>query len=377
MRWKSKLCGLLSVPLTCIAPASFSPAMAQGSYDWSGLETTLTLGTGGPTQPSGGALIIIHKGDVVYRDIFGDWASSDLDEAIPVFSVSKPISAIVALAVDEDSLAPWNINDYLISYVPTIDDYHVEYQNIRIRHTLSHISGMESDTPNSQPCLADDTTTLAACVDLITQDELKSVPEQQFRYTGSAMQMMGLAMENALNQSWHQTVEDYLAGPCDLDSADFSYYGNQNPWIAGGVVMDLDSGGEIAELMRTGACLDENDQSVTILSPASVSAMRADQTEGATIIYSPYTDFRRYGYGLFRNDGLGANLGLRNLDFYSHAGAGGAYPWYDTGREYSAFLLLEEPALEVPGGIPPGYLKGEILVQLILPAIEEQIDANN
>ncbi|GJL92121.1 serine hydrolase domain-containing protein [Hyphococcus sp.] len=366
---------------TIMLAASFSltanTAMAQGTYNWTQLDNLLSLGSGAPTQPSGGGLIITHKGQVVYRKAFGDWTNGQLDDAIPVFSVSKPISAIIALAANEDPSVSWNIYNYVDQYIPTIDQYHFEYQNITVRQTLSHISGMEADTPDTQPCLIDDTTTLSACVDAISQDALKSNPGQNFRYTGSAMQMMGLALENALGQSWHQSVDDYLSTPCDLATSDFSYFGNDNPWIAGGVIMDIDAGGEIAEVMLTGQCTDSIGQPQTVISQAALTAMRADQMDGATIMYSPYYDLRRYGYGLFRNDGLGANLGLRNLDFYSHAGAGGSYPWYDVGREYSAFLLLDEPALDVPDGIPPGYLKGEILVQLILSAIETQIDANN
>ncbi len=373
----TKRANFLTVTMIAASISIPNSAMAQSTYNWTQLDNLLSLGSGAPTQPSGGGLIITHKGQVVYRKAFGDWTASQLDDAIPVYSVSKPISVLVALAANEDSSVSWNIYNYVDQYIPVIDQYHFEYQNITVRQTLSHISGMEADTPDTQACLIDDATTLSACVDEISQDALKSNPGQNFRYTGSAMQMMGLALENALGQSWHQSVDDYLSTPCDIAASDFSYFGNDNPWIAGGVIMDIDAGGEIAEVMRTGQCTDSIGQPQTVISQAALTAMRTDQMDGATIMYSPYYDLRRYGYGLFRNDGLGANLGLRNLDFYSHAGAGGSYPWYDVAREYSAFLLLDEPALAVPDGIPPGYLKGEILVQFILPGIEAQIDANN
>lgn len=360
--------GLKSKEIAVVLAAALlaAPTGALAQYDWSDLEDTIDAKTGHLFQPAGGALVIIHDGVVVYKEPFGNWTTTTMNTATPVYSVSKAVAAIVALAVSQDGSNSFDLADEIDDHVPTIDQHHSGYASVTVSHTISNTSGMESVNPLTEPCLGDYTDTLANCVASLSQTDLEASAGSEFIYTGGGWQIMGLAAENATGDTWYELADYYLFDPCDINVMDWD--GTQNPWVAGGVKTNIDDAAEIVELLRTGQCKDSGGATVTVLNSSTLANMRADHVGSATITDSPYSDGRKYGYGLFRNDYTGST----NTNLYSHAGAGGSHPWFDTARGYSAFLFLNED----PQGFPTGFKRGDRLFGFILPDIEAQIDAN-
>jgi CubicO group peptidase (beta-lactamase class C family) len=363
-------------PIILAAALLGEPATA--AYNWSQLDATLASLSANASYPAGGGLIVTHKGSVVYQAAFGSWTTSQTQQPVPVYSVSKAVAAVIALAIDQNSAVPFSITDTSGIYISSFGANDPNLATVTIRQLMANTGGYVVANNINEPCLDNYTVTLPACASnvwagtLVTAgvpsgSNLYATPGTQFIYTGGGWQTLGLALENATGKRWRQLARDYLSTPCTLPNLYYAPSGtaadSKNAWIAGGVQMNLTDGGKFAELLRTGRC-----GSTTVLSLTSLNKMRANQLNGAAITSSPYSDGRTYGYGLWRNDFAGST----NLNLYSHAGAGGAHPWYDTARNYSAFLLVNEPT----GGSPSGFQKGKSLYEAIRPLIEAQVDAN-
>lgn len=344
----------LVVPLllALLLPLLTATPTRAAAPDWSATEAALADGSGGLLTPSGGTLLVDHPGGR-YVHAFGDATPTDTDD-VELKSVSKWIAATVVMTLVEDGLV--DLDQPVVDDLPSIDDVDPRYADITPRMLLSHTAGLATQIGPLQPCLGQYTLfTLSSCVALITATPLAAAPGTSFQYTGTGYQILGLQAEVVTGESWHDLVADRLTGPCGMDT--LRWLGSQNPWIAGGVSSDIDDLATFVDMARTGGC-----GATTILGATSLAAMRANQIGDLDMLLVPYNDGRTYGLGVVRNDFDGST----NLNLFSHAGADGTHPWIDTGRGYSAVLLLDEPV--------NGFGRGRTLFEAILPTIEAALD---
>lgn len=219
--------------------------------------------------------------------------------------------------------------------------------------------------------MSDPGDTLQSCVNRISKRTLAYKPGTHFNYSQRNHQVLAYYAQVVTGESWARLVEDRLLDPCGLDAT--AYVGidrsdeadiddpTNNPWVAGGLVSDLDDLAVFADLMLDGTC-----GTTTILSPGTLAAMRTDRVCGNVALgFSPFL-LTSYHYGL---SVLGdrCNWGTEP-NLYSHPGAGGTIPWIDTGRDYTAVLFLD-------AGTSNGLTKGSGLWDDVRPLIAAQIDA--
>jgi len=122
----------------------------------------------------GASMVLVQRGRVVFLKHYGDF---DPSTVVPIASASKWISASVIMAlVDEGKLS---LDDRVSQYIPSFTG---NKSAITIRQLFSHTSGLPSDTGlQSNNCLSDRFTTLAACAEEIARQPLVAQPGTEFR----------------------------------------------------------------------------------------------------------------------------------------------------------------------------------------------------
>ncbi len=279
------------------------------------------VGSGVASLPLDGASLLLAKdGQVIYRQTFGTYSP---DTAVPIASGSKWLSATVIMTLVDDGRL--GLDDPVSRFLPSFTG---DMGQITLRELLSHTSGL----PDYHPCLADQSITLADCVEQIAQGGLSVQPGTVFDYSGVGFQVAGRIAEVVAGKPWASLFQERVAGPLGMTGT--TYGPSQNPVIAGGVISTLRDYGNLLEML-----LDEGAfGSQRILSPASVHEMQRDQTRGVPIVVSVYSDGRRYGLGEWRDvvDAQGNALQL------SSQGDTGFSPWIDLQRRLLGVFLVDD-----------------------------------
>ncbi len=314
-----------------LAFVSFTSRRAScQTYDFAAVDQLLSASL--PALGGGASLLLAQNGDVVYRKAFGDLT---LDSAVPIASASKWLSAAVIMSlVDEGK---FSLDDTTGRFLPTFTG---EKARITVRQLFSHTSGLPTGDAG---CLGDRSTTLAACVDEISTLPLIGPPGAQFAYGGYSMQVAGRIAEIAGGKSWRQLFRERVTEPLGMSRTTFDVLGpTDNPRIAGGAISTLDDYGTFVRMISAGGTWNGR----RVLSPEAVADMQADQTYGAPIVYSPYTQFAslqpalaatRYGIGEWREAVDPVTFAAREV---SSQGAFGFSPWVDLRRRLAGVLLV-------------------------------------
>ena len=332
----------LAVALVALLAAT--PTRAQAPPDFSAVTALLQDSLG---RFGGGEFMLMQHGRTLYRASFAGWDST---QAVPIASASKWLSGTVVMALVADGTL--SLDDTVGRWLP---DAPPDKRPITLRQLFAHTSGMPGLDLGG--CLDDRTTTLDACARSLLALPLRGAPGEGFRYGGLSMQIAGRMAEVAAGQSFNALFASRVAGPLGLTRTDFGP--GDNPRVAGGA---NSTAAEYARVLQT--VLDGGG---TLLTPAAVEAMLADQTQGAEIVFTPYTSIARqvgdpslaeirYGVGVWRErvePATGADLEVASQ------GAGGFSPWLDRPRGLVAVLAVDSD-LEA---IYPTYLRLKALVR--------------
>jgi len=121
--------------------------------------------------------------------------------------------------------------------------------------------------------------------------------------------------------------------------ADASYGKSANPNLGGGVSLKLRDYGNFLQMVLSGGMFNGQ----RVLSENALREMARDQTNGAPITFSPYTDGRRYGLGVWRDivDAQGHAVQI------SSQGLFGFSPWVDYKRNLIGVFLVQNNALKL------------------------------
>jgi CubicO group peptidase (beta-lactamase class C family) len=178
----------------------------------------------------GGALLICHEGDVIFREAFG---VADLETGRPftvetpcrIASVTKPHTAtLLAILVGEGRLS-WD--DPVDRYLPAFRNLQVRGKGPAarpplIRELLSHTAGFPSNDERraGPPGFAPDGT-LAGAVDEIAGSELASEPGSRFAYTGLGYMVAGRVAEVVTGREFGALLRERLFEPVEARTAVF------------------------------------------------------------------------------------------------------------------------------------------------------------
>ena len=335
-------------------------AAQQSPYDFSEVDRVLqdSLSVSGGLN-RGYALILIKDGMVIYDSAFGN--NYSLQRVVPIASATKWLSGSVIMAL---------VDEGLISLDDTVGNWFPEAPAAKREITIRQLFSLTAGFPGEAAYYNDRTMTLATAVDSILERvDLVIPPGSGFLYAGSSMQVAGRIAELATGKPWDTVFAERIARPLGMSSTDYEGLGEtDNPQIAGGA---QSSALDYARFLRMIASGGRAENGTQVLSEEAVATMLADQTDGAPIIYSPYTAYgyidslipnSRYGIGLWRETSAFDTAASPDL---TSPGACGFGPWYDPDRNlvgvFSVLSLQQQTA--------PTYFR---IKRLVIEAIDQK-----
>lgn len=315
------------------------------------------------------ALCVGRGKNVVAPRIFGrQGAEPDAppirqDALFLVASITKPVTVTaVMMLVERGKLA---LDDRVAEVVPAFAMN--GKQDVRIRHLMTHTSGLPDMIPRNDELRAAHAP-LPAFIDEIVRLPLLFPPGSQVRYQsmGTAMlaevvhQITGVTLPEFLRREvfaplkMHDTSLGWSAGTAEriaavrLSEAQRQTDWNWNspywlgfgaPW--GGLITSPTDLARLCRLMLNGGEFD----GVRLLSPATVRAMTTNQLTGFPQLPEEERRCRPWGLGWRLNwPGHSANFGdLLGPKTYGHWGATGTLCWLDPQTDAFAVLLTTQP----------------------------------
>jgi CubicO group peptidase (beta-lactamase class C family) len=315
----------------------------------------------------GGALLIVHRGKVVFREAFG---VADLETGRPftvdapcrIASVTKPHTATLMAMLVEDGKLAWD--DPVDKYLPRFSGVKVRgkgpaARQPKIRELLSHTAGFPANKePESNARkVKTGNKTLADAADQLAADGLATEPGSVFAYTGSGYIVAGRIAEIVTGREFNVLMKERLLDPIGATTAVFYPFASKElkarmptmyqrqegrlvkrddssrgegampfPSPGGGLISTLDDVGRLLLLHRN---------------RGMVGAGRRIAPESLRALYQPQRATGPEGYGLGFNvlrtgaDGVG--------DRVRHIGASGTLVLMDFKRDLLLVMLTQVP----------------------------------
>lgn len=294
---------------------SLTPTFLQAQqFDFSKvdklLQDSLEILGGTGQADFGGVCVIISLGEnIVYNKSYNLPGKTVSDTRLmPIASASKWTSGLVIMGLVQDGLL--SLDDSCGKFFPNLLP---EKASITIRQLFTFTSGFAGNLTGPTACVEDIQFkgTLAECVNDILQEDLTSSPGQFLNYGSNSMHIAGRMAEMASGLPypsgvcWDSLYAKYVKQPLGMTRTGFDVppiFFTANPRIDGGIYSTA------LEYVSVPTMLVQNGmyKGKQVLSPENVEIMCSDQTQDATILYSPFMQFlpidkelaqTRYGIG--------------------------------------------------------------------------------
>jgi len=321
-------------------------------------------------QVAGVSFVVVHKGEVVYREGFG-YADIEsrrpftAEELLPIASVSKPFMASVVMAlVDQGKL---KLDDLVEKYLPEFKGKRVQggkqpAKPMTIRQLISHTGGFWGNkgiTPEKMDLIRNFKRPLNETINLVAKYDLAYEPGTKWVYSGVGYCVLGRVLEVALGKSLEVISQETLFRPLGLSNTTFLPSREMRKMVptaylrVGKQLKARSSLAEIDELrfILPGGSLFTNLDALAafgqmhlndgfyngkrVLSEKSVTEMRKLQW--------PVRRDKTYGLGWFREDV--SELGLADKTY--HGGSLGAHLRIDRRRKLVWAFLVHQSGLQV------------------------------
>jgi CubicO group peptidase (beta-lactamase class C family) len=265
---------------------------------------------------------LLHQGNVLYHQTFGDWA---LNRPANADSSSKTLSGALMMAVAETSESGFSLDSQLSNYLPEYDK--PDYRNITIRQAFSHSSGLPGEDVFSA-VLLNPLITLRQAAFQISQEPLDNGPPgSKFAYGGLSMQAAGAAAEIATGENYINLFADRIATPLGMTSTEFVLASDSNPRVAGGIESTATDFGRFMDMLLNDGV--DRVSGVRVLDAESVAEMLLRQTSDTQVIVNSPAGNNRYGIGVWLDQLDQEGPAVAALA----AGARGFHSWIDEEHE--------------------------------------------
>ena len=167
------------------------------------------------TLPS--AALVVGRQDAVVKPVLAGW--QDLNQAVPVrddvcflvASITKPVVATAALLLVERGQLM--LSDRVIEYLPGFGRH--EKNDVRIRHLLTHTSGLPDMLPDNI-ALREAGSPLSAFVDGTCECELDFAPGTGCRYQSMGIAVLGEIIHKVAGVFCAQFVRQEIFEPLGM-----------------------------------------------------------------------------------------------------------------------------------------------------------------
>lgn len=310
------------------------------------------------------AIVVARGGRTIFERSYGD---VDVDTVTHVASAGKWIAAATIAAVVAEGKLGWD--DPAGRYVAGLNPM---MARASLRQLLSHTAGYPDYQPEGRP--TDNYQTLAQSVAQILPLTPDCAPGTRFRYGGLAMQVAGRMAELASGESWEALFRTRIASPLGMGRSGFtpvSQEGGFGPMLGGGLHTTARDMMAFLDMVRAGGVAD----GATVLPPAALAEMQADQVREAVLPPLQYVDQVRvdprrdvYGLGEWREEVDAAG----RATLISSPGWAGAYPWVDRAHDVHGVVMAK---MNVPRAKEigfNGFLSSPVLPWLVRDALADE-----
>jgi D-alanyl-D-alanine-carboxypeptidase/D-alanyl-D-alanine-endopeptidase len=275
-----------------------------------------------------GLAIYDRAGVKVFERMYGDFSA---DRRVAIASASKIVSGTTIFRlIDQGFLS-------LDSTTADVLGWTDEVGTITLRHLLSFTSGLSPE----HLCTYNSNTSIADCVESISELPLSTSPGTRFDYGSTHLHVAARMAEVVTGSTWNELFAQQLRDPLGLPS-DILYYtnpkqmlGTSNPLPAGGLRMTMN---EYARILRL--IFDKGEwQDVALLAPEIFDIQTKLQYPDSTIGSTPAQLDVRYGLTAW----LECDTPQDGCATISSPGAFGFTPWLDRETGYYAILGMEIP----------------------------------
>ena len=355
----------------CAAPGQDSAADIPPDADsdtadpFAGLTEPLEDGVDNGNLPGYQFVVQDAGGNVLFASAGGDF---DADQAIPLDSSIKPVTAAVVLTlVDSGDLS-------LDSTLRQEFGWRGAPGQVTVRDLLAFTSGFPGGafciTPpprlrDGDLVVPEPRRSLEACAESIRDSGVSATPGTTFRYGAAHQHILAYLVEETTGRSFEAVFQERVRNPAGLSSSDIRY---ANDRVAAGAVGHA---GAMATLFnhlgRDGSLLEGGPAG--LLDPMVAQALFADDTRAneVTIEESPWD---RIGQVL--HFGLGVWIDCEDFAdtstcIWLGSGGNGTTVWIDPASQTVGALVLYQ-------GSFMGYLDGYTYMQTLLAAVREARD---
>jgi CubicO group peptidase (beta-lactamase class C family) len=309
----------------------------------------------------GGSLMLVHKGDVIFREAFG---VADIETQRPfstddycwIASITKPHTAVVLAILSDRGLL--SLDDHVDKYLP-------EFGNLRLRNgdridkaptikqCLSHTTGFAGNRAiKSGAFVFNVSGTLAQAVSDLATKPLYAKPGKRFAYTRIGYMIAARVAEVVVGKPFEEIMSEELLRPLGLTKATFHPSeelrkgmpvfhirkgGGFEPRIrpmrkgcinpGGGLVSSLDGVGKLMLLHRNKGMLNTR------------QVVRAETLEQ---MYMPQPGTKRPKYGLGFN--IQRQATPNRLPRVQHTGASGTLALIDFDADLIIVMMTQVPS---------------------------------
>lgn len=299
----------------------------QAQYNFSELDRKMETAK---REFGGHAVAMIYKdGKIIYQKSLSEEFNPKTQA--PVASCSKWLTAALVMTfIDEGKLS---LDDPIGKYLPFFKQYNKGF--ITIRHCLSHLTGIESETGRPLKAIFQRKKykTLEEEVnDFASKKDIIANTGQEFRYSNIGLNIAGRVLEVISRRSFDQLMQERITRPLQMRNTSFSSFDAVNP-SGGAVSTASDYMTFLAMLLNKGMFNNKR-----ILSEKAVADMQTSQTTPAMIKYAPKAA-EGYNYGLgewiLATDENGKTTAVASPGLF------GTWPMIDNCRGYACIFFTK------------------------------------
>jgi len=171
-----------------------------------------------------GAVLVVHKGEVIYKNAFGtansNWdIKNSVDSKFNLFSVTKQFTAILILQLVEEGKIDLHksITDYLPYYRSDIG------KKITIHHLLLHSHGIPDIDYKKLPMQIDLNT--EEFITKYASGDLEFEPGSKYEYSAiTGYTILTAIIEKVTNKTYEQVLSEKILRPLNITNSGFIHF---------------------------------------------------------------------------------------------------------------------------------------------------------
>jgi len=175
------------------------------------------------SEMPGAAVIAVKDGETLYRNAFG-LANVELnvkmepDMCFKLGSVSKQFTAVAILMLEEQGRL--SLEDSILKFFP---GYSLEYTGVKIKHLLTHTSGIKNYTGfNNGEKVIRYPYTPEELADIILNKPLDFKPGNKWKYSNSGYTLLAKIIDNITKEPFRKFIKENIFKPIGMENTCFA-----------------------------------------------------------------------------------------------------------------------------------------------------------